>query len=235
MIFLSSAYRSKFPPTNNQLRTLSNPRTQAIIQNGQVMVHNVQGRQSQGYAGSARKNQATGARVVNIVGDAGTNQPMFGRNCEDLQLHVTTNFKADHVDVYDSVCDDEATVNAISMANMSPVGSINDDTVEPLMILTYSLSNVISYADYMVNISNNADNYVPPPVQKNDMILSVLEQMKSQVEKCNTVNQEKQSVNGSLTSKLKRHKERVKTLENESKNSAFDREKYLDYELRNHL
>ncbi|GJZ16028.1 hypothetical protein Tco_0551705 [Tanacetum coccineum] len=42
MIFLSSMYRSKFPPTNNQLRTLSNPRTQANIQNGQVTVQNVQ-------------------------------------------------------------------------------------------------------------------------------------------------------------------------------------------------
>ncbi|GKB68066.1 hypothetical protein Tco_0929478 [Tanacetum coccineum] len=195
----------------------------------------MEGRQSQGYAGSARKNQATGARVVNIVGDAGTNQPMDKMLLAQVQeAGVVLNdeqqdFLADnHVDAYDSVFDDEATVNAISMANMSPVGSINDDTVEPRYdsdILsevphydTYhesdmfnsnvqdmgyienivsnnasydeltSNSNVISYADYMVTIGNNADNYVPPPVQKNDMILSVLEQMKSQVEKCNTVN-----------------------------------------------
>ncbi|GKF01604.1 retrovirus-related pol polyprotein from transposon TNT 1-94 [Tanacetum coccineum] len=83
MIFLSLVYHSKFPPTNNQLRTSSNPRTQATIQNGQVMVQNVQGRQSQGYAGSARKNQATRARVVNTVGNAGANQPRVIRcyNC----------------------------------------------------------------------------------------------------------------------------------------------------------
>ncbi|GKG39349.1 hypothetical protein Tco_0463494, partial [Tanacetum coccineum] len=65
MIFLSSAYNSRYPPTNNQLRTSSNLRTQAIIQNGQVTVQNVQGRQSQGYAGNAGKNQASGAMVVN--------------------------------------------------------------------------------------------------------------------------------------------------------------------------
>ncbi|GJV31602.1 hypothetical protein Tco_1392002 [Tanacetum coccineum] len=70
MIFLSSAYSSRYPPTNNQLRTSSNSRTQATIQNGQVTVQNVQGRQSQGYAGSVRKNQASGARVVNTVGYA---------------------------------------------------------------------------------------------------------------------------------------------------------------------
>ncbi|GKD67238.1 hypothetical protein Tco_1309346 [Tanacetum coccineum] len=65
MIFLSFAYNSRYPPVNNQLITLSNPRTLAIIENGQVMVQNVQGRQSQGYAGNAGKNQASGAMVVN--------------------------------------------------------------------------------------------------------------------------------------------------------------------------
>nr|GEX97931.1 hypothetical protein [Tanacetum cinerariifolium] len=29
-------------------------------------------------------------------------------------------------------CDEEATTNAIFIANLSPVGSLNDDTVEPL-------------------------------------------------------------------------------------------------------
>ncbi|GJR30198.1 hypothetical protein Tco_1106430 [Tanacetum coccineum] len=43
MIFLSSVYRLKFPPTNNQLQTSSNLRTQAIIPKGQVTVQNVQG------------------------------------------------------------------------------------------------------------------------------------------------------------------------------------------------
>nr|GEV42119.1 hypothetical protein [Tanacetum cinerariifolium] len=51
--------------------------------------------------------------------------------CEDLQLQATTNFKADHVDAYDSDCDDKVATNTIFMDNLSPVGSINDDTVEP--------------------------------------------------------------------------------------------------------
>nr|GEX96581.1 hypothetical protein [Tanacetum cinerariifolium] len=160
-IFLSFAYSLRFVPTNNQLRTSSNPRTQATIQNGQVTVQNVQGRQSQGYAGSAKKIQATGARVVNTVGNAGENQSRVIRcyncnskchiakkctakkrvkdsecleetdDCEDLQLQATVNFKADHVDAYDLDCDDEATENAIFIENLSPVGSINDDIVEP--------------------------------------------------------------------------------------------------------
>ncbi|GKE70645.1 hypothetical protein Tco_1528717 [Tanacetum coccineum] len=38
MMFLSTAINSRFPPTNNQLRTSSNPRTQATIQDGRVTV-----------------------------------------------------------------------------------------------------------------------------------------------------------------------------------------------------
>ncbi|GKD46403.1 reverse transcriptase domain-containing protein [Tanacetum coccineum] len=311
MIFLSFAYRPRYPPINNQLRTSSNPRTHATIQNGQVMVQNVQGRQSQGYTGSAGKNQALGAILslltqklfrVKDMHNAWANQIRVIRcyNCngeghiakqcttkkrvkdsecleetddsEELQLQATTNFKANHVDVYDSDCNDEATANAIFIKNLSPIGSINGDTVEPcydsdilsevphydiyhdndvlnsnVQEMGYienivsnnesfdeltSNSNDISYVDYLVTISNDVDNYVPPPVQNNNMTVSVIEQMKSQVEKYNTVTQETQSVNESLTSKLEQYKERVKTLENESKNSASNRETFLDRELR---
>ncbi|GKG16551.1 hypothetical protein Tco_0361508, partial [Tanacetum coccineum] len=31
-----------------------------------------------------------------------------------------------------------------------------------------SNSNVISYIDYILTIGNDEDNYVPPPIQKND-------------------------------------------------------------------
>ncbi|GJT41090.1 retrovirus-related pol polyprotein from transposon TNT 1-94 [Tanacetum coccineum] len=104
-------------------------------------------------------------------------------DCEDLQLQGTTNFKANHVDAYDSDCDDEATTNAIFMANLSPVGSMNDDTLRYIKNIVsnnesydelMSNINVISYTDYMLTIRNDVDNYVPPPVQKNDMMLSVL-------------------------------------------------------------
>nr|GEX45286.1 integrase, catalytic region, zinc finger, CCHC-type, peptidase aspartic, catalytic [Tanacetum cinerariifolium] len=41
-------------------------------------------------------------------------------DCDDLQLHITANFKADLVDSYDSDCDDEATASAIFMASLPP-------------------------------------------------------------------------------------------------------------------
>ncbi|GJT85276.1 retrovirus-related pol polyprotein from transposon TNT 1-94 [Tanacetum coccineum] len=271
MIFLSSVYCLKFPPTNNQLRTSSNPRTQATIQNGQVMVQNVQGRQSQGYTGNAGNNQASGAQCTTkkrMKDSEWFKEKMLLAQAQEAGVVLN---EADHVDAYDSDCDDEATTNAIFMANLSPVGSLNDDTVEPLYdsdilfevphydtyydsdMLNSNIqelgyienivsnnesydeltgnSNVISYTDYMLTIGNDEDNYVPLPVQKNDMMLSVIEQMKSQVEKCNMVNQESKSVNESLTNELERYKDIVGVLEYAVKDSHSEQEAYLSHEL----
>nr|GEY64782.1 hypothetical protein [Tanacetum cinerariifolium] len=45
MVFLTVVASSRFPSTNNLLRTSSNPRNQATIQDGRVIVQHVQGRQ----------------------------------------------------------------------------------------------------------------------------------------------------------------------------------------------
>ncbi|GKG14047.1 hypothetical protein Tco_0351007, partial [Tanacetum coccineum] len=50
MAFLTAIASLRFPTTNNQLRTSSNPRNQATIQDGRVTVQQVQGRQGQNYS-----------------------------------------------------------------------------------------------------------------------------------------------------------------------------------------
>ncbi|GKB39048.1 putative ribonuclease H-like domain-containing protein [Tanacetum coccineum] len=50
MAFMSIVMASRFPSTNNQLRTSSNLRNQATIQDGRVTVQQVQGRQGQSFA-----------------------------------------------------------------------------------------------------------------------------------------------------------------------------------------
>ncbi|GJX74681.1 hypothetical protein Tco_0313276 [Tanacetum coccineum] len=92
-------------------------------------------------------------------------------------------------------------------------------------------NDFISYTDYMLTIRDDADNYVPPPVQKNDMMLSVIEQMKSQVEKCTKVNQESKSEIESLTSELERYKDRVRVLGYAVKDGHSEQEAYLNREL----
>ncbi|GKA27545.1 hypothetical protein Tco_0713713 [Tanacetum coccineum] len=127
---------------------------------GQVTVQNVQDRGSV-HAQGSQKRRALGFRALSLVAPRkGANQPRVIRcyncngeghivilndeqhdfltdsleetdDCEDLQLQAIINFKADHVDAYDSGCDDKATTNAIFMESLSPIGSINGDTVEP--------------------------------------------------------------------------------------------------------
>nr|GEY05055.1 hypothetical protein [Tanacetum cinerariifolium] len=51
MSFLTAVVTSRYPPTNNQLRTSSNPRQQATINNGRVIIQPIQGRQNSITAG----------------------------------------------------------------------------------------------------------------------------------------------------------------------------------------
>nr|GEY07780.1 hypothetical protein [Tanacetum cinerariifolium] len=52
--FLTSVVTSRYPSTNNQLRTLSNPRQQATINNGRVTIQPIQGRQNSMTTGSLK-------------------------------------------------------------------------------------------------------------------------------------------------------------------------------------
>ncbi|GJR52343.1 retrotransposon protein, putative, ty1-copia subclass [Tanacetum coccineum] len=70
MAFLTAVASLRFPSTNNQLRTSSNPRNQATIQDGRVTVQQVQGRQGQSYSGTGYKSNATSSRGNNASGQA---------------------------------------------------------------------------------------------------------------------------------------------------------------------
>nr|GEV70843.1 hypothetical protein [Tanacetum cinerariifolium] len=54
MSFLTAVVTSRYPATNNQIRTSSNPRQQATINNGRVTIQPIQGRQSSMSASSSR-------------------------------------------------------------------------------------------------------------------------------------------------------------------------------------
>nr|GFA09964.1 hypothetical protein [Tanacetum cinerariifolium] len=72
MAFIGTTFASRYPPTNNQLKTSSNPRNQATIQDGKVTVQAVQGRQTQGYASSNVRSNATGSSFNIIRGTSTT-------------------------------------------------------------------------------------------------------------------------------------------------------------------
>ncbi|GKF74654.1 integrase, catalytic region, zinc finger, CCHC-type containing protein [Tanacetum coccineum] len=74
MAFVNTVASSRFPSTNNQLRTLSNlsysneSSNQATIQDDRVTVQQVQGRLGQSYSGAGYKSNATSSGGNNASG-----------------------------------------------------------------------------------------------------------------------------------------------------------------------
>nr|GEX25956.1 hypothetical protein [Tanacetum cinerariifolium] len=81
MAFLSIAFAFRFPQTNNQLRTSSNPRNQATIQDGRATIQSVYGRQTQGYTKSGAQSNATN-EGVRRQGTAGQARVVKCYNCQ---------------------------------------------------------------------------------------------------------------------------------------------------------
>nr|GFB09831.1 hypothetical protein [Tanacetum cinerariifolium] len=110
----------RFPPLNNQLRTSSNPRNQATIQDGRVIVQQVQRRQNQSYAGIEHRVIATTSKG-NIA--AGQQRVMkseaqeAGQILDEEQLAFLAD--PDDLDASDSDCDDLSSAKAVLMLNLS--------------------------------------------------------------------------------------------------------------------
>ncbi|GJR71562.1 hypothetical protein Tco_0083927 [Tanacetum coccineum] len=107
MTFMS-VVASRYPLTNNQLRTSSNPINQATIQDGRFTVQQVQGRQVQNNACNGAQGNAAGM-VRNNAG--------HGKNAA---------FQFEDLDAYDLDCKDISSAKAVLMANLS---SCNSDVV----------------------------------------------------------------------------------------------------------
>ncbi|GJZ10396.1 hypothetical protein Tco_0545155 [Tanacetum coccineum] len=141
MAFLIAVASSRFPSTNNQLRTSSNPRNQATIQDGRVTVQQVQRRQGQSYSSTRYKSNATSSGGNNASGQTRVVKCynyQAGQILDEEQLAFLADprvpdgqavqtiipnnvaFQTEDLDTYDSDCDDLSTV---LMANISNYGS----------------------------------------------------------------------------------------------------------------
>nr|GEY75945.1 hypothetical protein [Tanacetum cinerariifolium] len=249
----TSVVTSMYPTTNNQLRTSSNPRQQATINDGRVTIQPIQGRQNHMSAGSSRPF-ASGSggptrrqRVIvcyNCKGEGHIakqrTKPKRKRDAEWFkdkvllvqaqasgqvlqeeeldfladpktaesstnQTVITTNaaYQADDMDAYDSDCDELNSAKVALMANLSHYGS---DNLAESNTESTSDSNIISYSKY-VNESqyNTIQNSTLPAIQ-DDLILSVIEQLKTQVVNCIKINQDNRQVNDLLMAELERYR-----------------------------
>ncbi|GJZ63607.1 retrovirus-related pol polyprotein from transposon TNT 1-94, partial [Tanacetum coccineum] len=93
LALLTQSYKTYLPQTNNQLRTSSNTRNQATVQEGRVVVQNVQGRQNRGQGNNARGTGAAGyGGAQNRVGNAnpGQGRQIKCHNCNGIG-HIARN------------------------------------------------------------------------------------------------------------------------------------------------
>nr|GEV39402.1 hypothetical protein [Tanacetum cinerariifolium] len=135
-LYATSYHIPQYPATNNQLRTSSNPRKQATINNRRVTIQPIQGRHNFMLASSSRpfasgSGGASGKQRViacynykeelEFLADPGMAESSSNQNV------ITTNdaYQADDLDTYDSDCDELNSAKISFMANLSYYGSNN--------------------------------------------------------------------------------------------------------------
>ncbi|GJT45310.1 hypothetical protein Tco_0954025 [Tanacetum coccineum] len=146
MSFLTVVVTSRYPTTNNQLRTSSNPHQQATIYDGKVTVQPVQGRQTTYATGTMRKYtpRASGSNIgkqQTVICYTAMGGVIFLKQCtmpkkrmkrdpglldtQTFQTVITYNaaYQADDLNAYDSDCDELNSTKIALMANLSKNGS----------------------------------------------------------------------------------------------------------------
>nr|GEX58060.1 hypothetical protein [Tanacetum cinerariifolium] len=125
MSFPYAVVTSRYPTSNNQLRNSSNPRQQATINDGRIMLQPVQGRQisfasgiNRTYTPGTSRSNSRKQRTVLCY-----NYPRIaeGRATQTVITHNAT-YQADDLDTYDSDCDEFNTAKVALMANLSHYG-----------------------------------------------------------------------------------------------------------------
>nr|GFB83217.1 hypothetical protein [Tanacetum cinerariifolium] len=140
MSFLTSVVASRYPPINNQLRTSSNPRQQATINNGRVTIQPIKGRQNNMLTGSSRSFasgsggtsgkqrvvvcyncQGEGHMSKHALNPGGSAMQNGTTESSSKQTVITNNaaYQADDLDAYDSDCDELNSAKVSLMANLS--------------------------------------------------------------------------------------------------------------------
>ncbi|GJR28120.1 hypothetical protein Tco_1104352 [Tanacetum coccineum] len=241
MSFFIAVVTSRYPTTNNQLRNSSNPRQQATINNGRMILQLIQGRQTSFVAGEGhmsrqctklkRKRDDSWLKEKVLLVQAQAHGQIL--NEEELafladlyipegqstQTIITHNaaYQADDLDAYDSDCDELNSAKVALMANLSHYGSD-------------ALAEVHNHDNMNNNVAHQAVQVMPSSQQSNVVNHSETEitsdsniipysqyviesqQLKTQVANCTKTNLENKSVNDTLTAELERYKEQVKVL-----------------------
>nr|GEY28209.1 hypothetical protein [Tanacetum cinerariifolium] len=140
---LTQSYKTYLPQTNKQLRTSSNTRNQATVQDDRVVVQNIQGRLNRGHGNNAKGTCVAGYKGAhNRVGKTNPDQARQIK-CYDYNGigHI-----ADKSDAFDSDVDEAPTAQTVFMANLSSAYHVYDEAGS-------------SYDSDILSEVNDHDNY----------------------------------------------------------------------------
>ncbi|GJS91756.1 retrovirus-related pol polyprotein from transposon TNT 1-94 [Tanacetum coccineum] len=217
MAFLTVVASSRFPTTNNQLRTFSNLRNQATIQDGRARVVKCYNCQGEGHMARQctqpnrprnvawYKEKAMLAEAQEAGQILDEEQLAFlvdpGVPASQTQIVIPHNaaFQTEDLDTYDSDCDDLSSAQAVLMDNISNYGS---DVI----------SEIPNFETYLNDMDNKS--------------VHALQDFEQSPEKAN-----KEQNNESIIAELERYKERVKTFKQRINIDLSSREKMIDSQM----
>nr|GEW91435.1 hypothetical protein [Tanacetum cinerariifolium] len=133
LALLTQSYKTFLPQTNNQLRTSLNTRNQATVQDGRVVVQNVQGRLNRGQG----NNPWGGGHIARNCTKPKRPQNSDYFKDKMLQMQAQENgvaldeeqllFLADDCDTFDSDVDEALMAQTMFMANLSSEDPVYDE------------------------------------------------------------------------------------------------------------
>ncbi|GJY43369.1 hypothetical protein Tco_0431582 [Tanacetum coccineum] len=206
--FLTAVASSRFPTTNNQLRTSSNLRNQATIQDGRVTVQQAQGRQGQTYSGTTYKSNATSSRG-NTTSEQARVVKCYNYQGEGHMARQCTQPKRPRNAAWYK---EKAMLAEAQEAGQILEGSTSHFLADPEF--PQSSSDIIPHNAAFQ--TEDLDTY-----DFDCMISST-----AQTEKANN-----EQNNESITAELERYKERVKTFEQRLNIDLSSREKMIDSQM----
>ncbi|GKF04601.1 hypothetical protein Tco_0035269 [Tanacetum coccineum] len=203
MAFLIAVASSRFPTTNNQLRTFSNPRNQATIQDGRAQCSKFRGDKGKVIlvlgirvmllvleetmqVDKQGLLNATTVKVKDIwLGNAlSLSEQGMQHDGQAVQTIIPNNaaFQTEDLDTYDFDCDDVSNAKAVLIANISNYGYeiISEDFKQTQVVdftdnEIHSDSNIIPYSQYLQETQQANVQDTNLQAQQDSMILSVIE------------------------------------------------------------
>ncbi|GJV09775.1 retrovirus-related pol polyprotein from transposon TNT 1-94 [Tanacetum coccineum] len=170
-----------------------------------------EGHMSKKYTKPRRKRDDSGFKDKSVLVQAQASEQILHE--EELAFLADPgilDISANDLDAYDSDCDELNSAKVALMVNLSYYGSDalsevhNHDNVNNNMI--NQVVQAMQSAEQS-NVVNHSETEIT-----NALILSVNEQLRTQVTNCTKINLENKSVNDTLTVELERYKEQVKVL-----------------------